>query len=44
MRYVVILVVALILIFTGLPGLTLAVLSYILLSLLNLLLLRRVSK
>jgi CDP-diacylglycerol--serine O-phosphatidyltransferase len=44
MRYVVIVVAALILIFTGLPGLTLAVLAYILLSLLNLLLLRRVSQ
>jgi CDP-diacylglycerol--serine O-phosphatidyltransferase len=43
MRYVVILVVALILLFTGLPGLTLAILAYILLSLLNLLVLRRVS-
>ena len=43
MRYIVLLVVALILLFTGLPGLTLAILAYILLSLLNLLLLRRVS-
>jgi CDP-diacylglycerol--serine O-phosphatidyltransferase len=44
MRVVVLLVVTLILLFTGIPGLTLAILSYILLSLLNLLLLRRVSK
>lgn len=44
MKYVVILVVTLILLFTGLPGLTLAILAYILLSLLNLLLLRRVSQ
>jgi CDP-diacylglycerol--serine O-phosphatidyltransferase len=43
-RYLVIFVVILILLFTGLPGLTLAVLSYILISLLNLLLLRRVSE
>jgi CDP-diacylglycerol--serine O-phosphatidyltransferase len=43
-RYLLIVAAALILIFTGLSGLTLVILTYILLSLLNLLLIMRVSK
>lgn len=43
-RYLLLLIAALILIFTGLPGITLVILTYILLSLLNLLLQLRVSK
>ena len=43
-RYILLVLAVLILLFTGLPGLTLLVLSYILLSLLNLLLQQRVSK
>jgi CDP-diacylglycerol--serine O-phosphatidyltransferase len=42
-RYLIILISALILVFTGVPGLSLVVLAYILLSLLNLLLRRKVS-
>ena len=43
-RYLILAGSVLILVFTGLPGLSLVVLSYILLSLLNLLLQVRVSK
>lgn len=43
-RYLLVLIAAVILIFTGIPGITLVVLTYILLSLLNLLLQLRVSK
>jgi CDP-diacylglycerol--serine O-phosphatidyltransferase len=43
MRYLLVLMALLILIFTGLPGLSLVILSYILLSLLNLLLAVKVS-
>ena len=43
-RYLLILISAVILLFTGLPGLSLVVLTYIVLSLLNLLLQMRVSK
>jgi CDP-diacylglycerol--serine O-phosphatidyltransferase len=42
-RYLLLLISVLILVFTGIPGLSLVVLTYILLSLLNLLLRRRVS-
>ena len=43
-RYLLVLVSALILVFTGIPGLSLVVLAYILLSLLNILLQTRVSR
>lgn len=42
-RYILLIITVLILSFTGLPGITLVILSYILLSLLNLLLQQRVS-